>query len=81
VCILQDLKSSVREIANFLELNCEDEFLNVVAEKCTFKNMKNGKESNPQPYWKDCTHDGKMPIFRKGKGTSVYCKSTSPCYL
>ncbi|XP_062616332.1 sulfotransferase 1 family member D1-like [Saccostrea cucullata] len=62
----KDLKSNVRKIADLLELNYEDEFINLVAEKCTFKNMKNGKESNPQPYWQDCTHDGKMPIFRKG---------------
>nr|XP_022332641.1 estrogen sulfotransferase-like isoform X2 [Crassostrea virginica]XP_022332642.1 estrogen sulfotransferase-like isoform X2 [Crassostrea virginica]XP_022332643.1 estrogen sulfotransferase-like isoform X2 [Crassostrea virginica] len=62
----QDLKSNVRKISDFLELNHDEEFINNVAEKCTFKNMKNGKESNPQAYWKDCTLDGKMPIFRKG---------------
>ena len=69
---LQDLKSNVRKIADFLELNHDEEFINNVAEKCTFKNMKNGKESNPQAYWKDCTLDGKMPIFRKGTLRMLY---------
>lgn len=61
-----DLKFNVRRIADFLGIDCDEEFINIVAERCTFKNMKNGKESNPQPYWKDCTFDGRMPIFRKG---------------
>lgn len=69
---LQDLKSNVRKISDFLELNHDEEFINNVAEKCTFKNMKNGKESNPQAYWKDCTLDGKMPIFRKGTLRMLY---------
>lgn len=62
----KDLKSNVRKVADFLSVDCDEEFINMVAEKCTFKNMKNGKEANPQPYWKDCTFDGRMPIFRRG---------------
>lgn len=76
---LQDLKSNVRKIADFLELNHDEEFINNVAEKCTFKNMKNGKESNPQAYWKDCTLDGKMPIFRKGTLRMLYSWRVTLC--
>lgn len=69
--IIKDLKSNVRKVADFLSVDCDEEFINMVAEKCTFKNMKNGKEANPQPYWKDCTFDGRMPIFRRGTATGL----------
>lgn len=44
--IIQDLKFNVRKVVDFLSVDCDEEFINMVVEKCIFKNMKNGKEVN-----------------------------------
>lgn len=65
-CVLQDLKDSVRRIAQFLEKPLDAEVVEEIANRCLFKNMKKNSMSNYSGVPCELMDHTKSEFLRKG---------------
>ena len=63
---MQDLKSSVARIAQFLEKPLDADVMEKIAERCLFKNMKQNKMSNYSTVPQEMMDQTKSKFLRKG---------------
>lgn len=57
----------MKQLAEFLEVDCSAERIAEIVELCNFENMKKADESFKDAFLGRYTEDGESCIFRKGR--------------